>query len=120
MHCEPRDGDGPHVRETRIDYAIPGDAYMLREVVVKGAESRQVLRHEPTLPADRIPYRDAVVRRENMIEAYGGLIGSVMLVASVEVIIAVHSCSDHRRGAHHCHSAAHHSHLHVGTGNVFR
>ena len=60
VHRQPRNRYVGHVHNGRTDDAIPADRAILREVVVKGAETGQVLGHETFFAARGISRENAV------------------------------------------------------------
>src|SRR5215470_9908948 len=98
---------------------VPGDASVLGEVVMEGAEPWQVLRHESILFTRRIARGETVSAGEVVIEADSALVCHVTLIAHVEIVITIYAAADDRRRPHHRHAATahhhHHPHIHPHT-----
>src|SRR5689334_4514011 len=100
MHRQARKSDRSQIDNVRADDASPANGTVLREVVVNRAEARQVLRREAALTAKRITRKQTIAAAERLIEANRCLISYVMLVADVEIVVAVDAGADDSRRAH--------------------
>ena len=97
MHRQARDRYGCHVDHARIDNAVPGDAALLREVVVERAEARQILGHEAVLSAKGVACPQVVAWRQRMINPDRSLVCVVMRIARVGVVVTVNAGSNECR-----------------------
>ena len=111
--CECRD-----VYHVRRDDAVPRQASLLREIVVAGAKSGQVDRHEAVLGAEGVARGKRVAIGKNVVDADRALIDDVTFIADIQIVVAVHARADDSRLPHHRAAAGHHAHVHIGLRNV--
>ena len=55
---------------------------------------------------------------EVLIESDSRLIGFVVLIAHVEIVVAISAGADDQRHSHHRHAATIHPYVHVRSGNI--
>src|SRR4029079_1323093 len=119
MHRESRYRNLTYVYNSRTDHTGPGNAAVLCQIVMKGANARQGLRHETVFAAERISRGHRVAALEHLIDAESGLIGVVPFVSDVGEVVAIDAGAHYRRRSHHRHAATDHAHIHVWPGRVF-
>jgi len=59
---------------------VPGQHSLLREIIVVCAESREVLRRETVLSAERVTPKEGIASAENVIESNRALIVDLQLM----------------------------------------
>ena len=132
MHGQPGCRDVRGIENAGTDDPVPGNASLLREVVVErtetgeqGAQSgNHFSRGKAVFTAQRVASRHAVTALEHLVNANRALIVDVVFVSDVHVIVAIGAGADHGRRTHHgtaarCRARVH-DHVRVGPRHMIQ